>query len=456
MRRVFTSLVVVNVYLSSQYLLVPSLAVETPAPANKEEKKEEPKGKKDFDEGKDCYKGQQYQKAAQLFWKAVINGYGDAKVWVYCAQSHALSGNYSEARLKFDGVTKAFPNTKQAEYAKKRLKEIKGKENKLIPDPAEKKKSVKVPPIDPNSPLAQGIKLFSKKDYDGAKTHIYSHLKKHPKDPNAHYYMALVHHYKGKTNKAMLSYRKVAEISPDSNLGKRAIAVLVKIDPQFKNKSRASKKEEKFDIGLVTKITIVKPNRWIGRPFPVRPSTIKTVKNVCRGLPKHINQKLYDGGVTISIAKNYKDEAFHETLNDKHPIKPHVYLVQAPGRTVDKKISIYECSLYMIDGELKPPRSTAQIRHATLHELANALNNIDGDYIKNDTNLQGIFKKEISKLPGNAKRVLKEYLTPPEAGLPEICAEIVSGLLGCKDRKTRMAMRAFPKTTQWLKIRFNL
>ena len=464
MRSIFINLSMTMFLLNAQGLSLSALAANTPAPTpnpagnNKPEEKkpEAAPGQKEFEDGIKRYKDEQYQQAADLFWKAIVAGNSSAKVWVYCGQAHALSGNFTVAREKFEGTIKAFPGTQQATYAAQRLKELKDKQDKLIPDPPDPTESSRVPPIKPGSDLAKGIKSFQNKNYDAASSLIHSHLKKFPTDPNAHYYLALTHHYKGQTNKAILCYRKVVEISPDSKLGKQAVKVLDKVDPDFRGKRSSSQnKENNFEIGLVTKVKVLPPTE-LGRPIPLSGSTIDAVKNVCRNLPPHINKKLYDGGVTISVATNYKDRATHQTINDKHPTKPNVFLCQEPGRTYDKEVFIYERKLYMIDGELQPARSTQEIKHWTLHELGHALNNIDGDYIKHDTGLHDIFKKEIVRCPGNARQVLKEFLSPPEDALSEMCAEILCGLLGSSDKRARTAVASFPRTALWLKIRFNL
>lgn len=421
--------------------------------------KEETPGEVKFKEGLACYKKRAFKQASQQFWDAIVAGNGGAKVWIYCGHSHAGYGNFTKAREMYSAVIKNHKGTPQGKAAKKYLEGIKDKKDNIVESTADTSVATKkLKPIDPNSNLAKGIKLYKKKDYNGASNLIQKHLQSNPKDPHAYYYLGLVAHYQGNTNKALVNYKRVYELAPDTELGIRAKKILAKFDPKYRDrKTRTSTRNSTVvESGLGSRITIIPPHSKWSHP-KVRKATIRTVKDVCRRLPPRINKQMFDGEAKIFIAPNYADKWYkQDQWLVKHHVKPDVYLFEEPSKTYHgKDIWIYECNLYRSSFNAMAPRPQSEIRHNLMHEMGRVLEHLNGD-ISKEKEVEKLYKSELKRVSGNDKRLLGDLLIEKYDGLIETVAEIIAGLIGCQDTKTKATLKNFPRTTQWIRNRIHL
>lgn len=442
------------------FLLLASLAI---APVMAQEAPDPVKGQAEFDQAMQNYKQRNYQAAAKLFWDSIVAGNPLPLPWLMSAHSQAGAGNNTEARRLYAEILKTFPGTREAQAAKQCLIKIKGKPDRIVEDkggevaPASTAARIPVPPIKPDSDLAKAIAELKKKNYDQALAYTESHLKKDPGDPNAYYYQALCHHYKGKTGLAVSSYKKVLEISPDSSLGTRARTVLDKLSPgsaTAKTSTTAASTNiaaSKSDPALVNKINVLKS---LDGRTPVRPATVESAKYVIRCLPPKIAEMLFKGGTTINLASNIVDK-WPEALNDKHHSLPDVYLRDEPGRTYGHDVYIYEAAMYPDSGRLCPRYPQDQIRHRIFHELGHAVDDLNGK-LTNVDDLKKAYQEDKKHLPGNVSNLYPHYINPKADGFEETVAEIIGGLIGCKEKETRVIVASFPRVTRWLQIRLGL
>lgn len=431
-----------------------SIAFAESSPPQKDGKVDE--GKELFKKAKDCYDGRQYKQAAELFWQSIVKGNGAPGVWLYCGHAYSACGNYTKARKIYSDLINNNKGSREAKAARTYIARIANKPDKLVNDPKTKIKTL--PPPKPNTDLAKAVALFKAKKYDEAKAQLRAQLAKTPNDARCYYYMALTNHYQGKTSAAVLNYRKVAETAPSSNLSVKALSVLAKLDPTYKPgiKRAGVKRLRRGSVqsGLINRIKVIPPHK----NYPhsrVRKQSIETIKDVCRKIPKAVSKKLCDGNCTINIAPNMLDK-WPNGYNDKSNQKPELYCFEEPSRTYGVDAYIYEASNYRSSKNMMPPYSQAQIRQATMHELANVLMFLDGNFIENDKNIENVYKKELKSISGNAKKQLGDHAIPARDGLRSTCADIVAGLMGSRDRISVLVLRSFPKTTKWLKIRLGL
>ncbi|HMP53136.1 MAG TPA: aspartyl protease family protein [Candidatus Melainabacteria bacterium] len=80
---------------------------------------------------------------------------------------------------------------------------------------------------------AAGVDAYRAKNYQQALTLFYDALKANPRDEKSYYYAALSAHQLGQTQKAITLYKRVMLVAPGSDLGNKASAVLMKLDPSY-------------------------------------------------------------------------------------------------------------------------------------------------------------------------------------------------------------------------------
>lgn len=80
---------------------------------------------------------------------------------------------------------------------------------------------------------AAGVDAYRAKNYQQALTLFYDALKANPRDEKSYYYAALSAHQLGQTQKAITLYKRVVLVAPGSDLGNKASAVLMKLDPSY-------------------------------------------------------------------------------------------------------------------------------------------------------------------------------------------------------------------------------
>lgn len=83
------------------------------------------------------------------------------------------------------------------------------------------------------SGYAAGVDAYRAKNYQQALTLFYDALKANPRDEKSYYYAALSAHQLGQTQKAIALYKRVVLVAPGSDLGNKASAVLMKLDPSY-------------------------------------------------------------------------------------------------------------------------------------------------------------------------------------------------------------------------------
>lgn len=443
------------------YLLL--LAALAFSPAMAQEDPDQVRGQAEYDQAMQNYKLRNYQAAAKLFWDSIVAGNPLPLPWLMAAHANAGAGKNTEARRLYAEVLKTFPSSREAQAAKQCLIKLKGKPDRVVEDQggavasttATSKASASVPPIKPDSDLAKAISELKKKNYDQALAYTASHLKKDPGDPNAYYYQALCHHYKGKTAQAVSNYQKVVEISPDSSLGARARSVLNKLapgsSPAKATAVASTASASKSDPALVNKINVLKT---LDGRAPVRQATVESAKYVIRCLPPKIAEMLFKGGATINLASNMVDK-WPDSLHEKHPSLPDVYLRDEPGRTYGHDVYIYEAAMYPDSGRLCPRYPQDQVRHRIFHELGHAIDDLNGK-LTNVDDLKNAYKEDKKHVPGNVSNLYPAYTNTKADGYEETVAEIIGGLIGCREKETRIVTTSFPRVTRWLQIRLGL
>jgi len=157
--------------------------------------------------------------------------------------------------------------------------------------------------------IAAAYKAFQSKRYGEAAVGFESYLREHPLDVRATYYAALSYQYLGKTSSALALYRRVAKISPESQMGNYATTILQRLDPAFvktqekkeNEKDTARESSTKSSAGLKDARTgLRKP--WEERKRDTSKDMIPNVARIyCRKIHKSDEVDVSINGVTVPM-----------------------------------------------------------------------------------------------------------------------------------------------------------
>ncbi|MGD9684219.1 MAG: retroviral-like aspartic protease family protein [Candidatus Obscuribacterales bacterium] len=158
------------------------------------------------------------------------------------------------------------------------------------------------------SDLAAAYKAFQSKRYAEAASGFESYLREHPRDVRASYYGALSYQYLGKTSSALALYRRVALISPESQMGSYATTILQRLDPSFVKTTTEGKTGDKKDESKSKSAAGLKdPKTGLRKPWEERKrdTSKDVIPNVariyCRKIHKSDEVDVSINGVTVPM-----------------------------------------------------------------------------------------------------------------------------------------------------------
>lgn len=156
--------------------------------------------------------------------------------------------------------------------------------------------------------IAAAYKAFQNKRYAEAASGFESYLREHPRDVRASYYGALSYQYLGKTSSALALYRRVALISPESQMGSYATTILQRLDPSFvKTKAGTGTQKEEKASATASTSSLKDPKTGLRKPWEERKrdTSKDVIPNVariyCRKIHKSDEVDVNINGVTVPM-----------------------------------------------------------------------------------------------------------------------------------------------------------
>lgn len=307
--------------------------------------------------------------------------------------------------------------------------------------------------------VQNGVAAFNRKDYRSAVSFLNSAIGKGTKQPMVYLYLAYAYNGCGDQQRALATYCQLMSTFPKSPEAQLAFHQAVRIDNIVASKYASILPPAKKVVSppgqenFIDRIIVIPPQYGHS---PVSPRTVEIAKQAMRKIRAPYYKLLSESGATFTIAPNSMDRwPGHKELEAKVDGSDEV-IGEMGGQTYHREnsgpdIGIFERPMVRGTTQLKQPFTDSSIYKVSIHEMGHGID----DLMRLSLNTEFLLKQkeDIAAMNDEAKSENGYYLKPMEA-----CSEITGALIGdnTNDPECKRVMRAFPKSTQWLRAKLGI
>ena len=297
---------------------------------------------------------------------------------------------------------------------------------------------------------------------------------------SAHAWLYMAHAYSaaGNREKAVDSYKRVAQIfkgqpaerialsglqkalnRPTSNIDTRVITTsTVGVNSTATSMRPISKPktlnpDEYRILPLTDRVIVWRANPRFGHPN-VTDTSVGAVSSAIRRLPKNIYKLLEDGGVTITIAPNIIDKWPDMVKNDSLDGAAQ-NLAQESGRCYGRDVHVWQNALANNSLSVNATRSSGFMVRSLYHELGHAVDDCLGRYSSSAEALK-LHEQDVKEMPDVLRIKMNYYTQSGEKGCSEACAELFSNLLGANDSDAVICAQYFRRLNHFVRRKVKL
>lgn len=303
-----------------------------------------------------------------------------------------------------------------------------------------------------------GLAAYKKKDYKAAEASFRESIKKGNKTAavwlySGHTFMAL-----GRRQQAKQTYEVVMKSfksSPEAAVAAQGLERLG-VTPASTASSAAPPADAAPEAasgggGLMDRIVVVPPQ--FGHA-PVSPKTIAAVKAGVASLPPKMRKELDGTNATINLAPNIIDR-WPDCIKDLPEGDSAPTLAELPGRLYGQDMYAYERVKVRGSTSLKAPRTPTEMRHTAMNCCFQVLDDIH--HYSKSPELRAEYEADKKGITSQAiQDKLATFLKDDDWGPRETCAELTASMLGGGNEYTTDLYRNFPRTKNWLRVKFGI